>query len=238
MAFFKGRRILHYNLQKRRVAHVAPLFLATFAALFFGCAPRSHGEPSGSIFGPSLRPTSMRTIEFFRRCPSTRPAKGRPSVYTALCARIEVRPLRARLENHPKITPRGLPERAVRRIVDFFAPGGDSASNLVVSRPLRALPGTLFGSPGRPWPEPARRPGGLERPRIDPSCLDWPPRPTKSTQHRSKRPLDRPKSTEDRPKRPPRDDSGRFSSDLGSVWVMIFEVFRRCASTRPAKGRP
>ena len=103
MLFFKGRRVLHYNLQKRRVAHVAPLFLATFAALFFGCAPRSHGEPSGSIFGPNLRPTSMRTIEFFRRCPSTRPAKGRPSVYTALCARIEVRPLRARLENHPKI---------------------------------------------------------------------------------------------------------------------------------------
>ena len=120
--------------------------------------------------------------------------------------------MRARRENQPKITPRGLPERAVRRIVYSFAPGGDSASNLVVSRRLWALPGTLFGSPGRPWPEPARRPGGLERPRIDPSCLDWPPRPTKSTQHRSKRPLDRPKSTEDRPKRPPRDDSGRRSA--------------------------
>ena len=93
----------------------------------------------------------MRTIEFFRRCPSTRPAKGRPSVYTALCARIEVRPLRARLENQPKITPRGLPERAVRRIVDFFAPGGDSASILVVSRRLRAPPGTLFASLARPW---------------------------------------------------------------------------------------
>ena len=59
--------------------------------------------------------------------------------------------MRARRENQPKITPRGLPERAVRRIVDFFAPGGDSASNLVVSRCLRTLPGTLFGSPGCPW---------------------------------------------------------------------------------------
>ena len=182
MSFLKGRRVLHYNLQKRRVAHVAPLFLATFAALFFGCAPRSHGEPSGSIFGPSLRPTSMRTIEFFRRCPSTRPAKGRPSVYTALCARIEVRPLRARLENHPKITPRGLPERAVRRIVDFFAPRGDSASILVVSRRLRT-PRVPFSPPqgglgdrafGRSraalWTPPGRAGDAPRRSWVPPGC--------------------------------------------------------------------
>ena len=59
--------------------------------------------------------------------------------------------MRARRENQPKIIPRGLPERAVRRIVDFFAPRGHSASIFVVSRRLRAPPGTFFGSPGRPW---------------------------------------------------------------------------------------
>ena len=90
-------------------------------------------------------------FEDSRRCVSTRFAKGRPRVRIALCERIEVRPLRARLENQPKITPRGLPERAVRRRVAFFAPGGDSASISVVSKRLRALPGTLFASPGRPW---------------------------------------------------------------------------------------
>ena len=59
--------------------------------------------------------------------------------------------MRARLENRPKITSRGLSERAVRRIVGFFTPGGNSASILVVSRRLRAPPGTLFASLGRPW---------------------------------------------------------------------------------------
>ena len=62
MSFSKGRRVLHYNLQKRRVAHVAPLFLAICAALFFGCVPKGHGEPAGTIFGPNLKPKSMRTI--------------------------------------------------------------------------------------------------------------------------------------------------------------------------------
>ena len=161
------------------------------------------------------------TFEFFRRCPSTRPAKGRPRVRIALCARIEVRPLRARLENQPKITPRGLPERAVRRIVDLFAPGGDSASISVVSpgypfrlpgaalESLRALPDRLWAPPGRAGDAPRR---------------SWVPRPTK---------VDR-RSPEEASERRFGTIFERIGIDLGGD----FEVVRRCASTRCAKGRP
>ena len=109
-------------------------------------------------------------FEGFRRGWSTRFDRGRTLFRVARATRNRVQGLRAQAENQPKIAPNRLAERAVRSILDFFAPGGDSASILVVSRRLQALPGTLFASPGWPWGAFGRSRGGARaspgRPRI------------------------------------------------------------------------